>query len=195
MKRSLVAVIAVVALSQVAAKSVTGDVFWVYQDMSCPKYIPSGYMGDFGDIRMNSNWKQKPASGPSCMKVIYSAERKQGAGWAGVYFQNSVNNWGDKKGGFDLTGFKKLKFMARGEKGNEQIDDFKVGGITGQTEDGDTDQNSTGPISLTKDWKEYEIKLDGMDLSHIIGGFCFVLGADSNYEGAVFFLDEIRFEK
>lgn len=158
-------------------------------------YYASGYMGDYGDIKMSPRWEKSPAEGKYCIRVQYTAERKQGAGWAGVYWQDPANNWGDKKGGFNLSQYKKVTFMARGEKGGETIDKFGVGGITAQEQDGDTDNNDTGQIELTKDWKKYEIDLTNKDLTHIIGGFLWVMNADLNGNGAVFFLDEIKFEK
>jgi hypothetical protein len=94
-----------------------------------------------------------------------------------------------------LTGYKKLVFWARGEKGGETIDKFFTGGISGQTEEGDSDEASVSPVSLTKEWKEYTIDLTGLDLSHIIGGFGFAANADANPNGVVMYVDEIRYEK
>ena len=42
-------------------------------------------------------------------------------GWGGVVWQNPANNWGDKPGGWNLTGAKKLSFWARGDKGGEKV--------------------------------------------------------------------------
>ena len=46
-------------------------------------YTPSGWMGDYGDIKVDTGCKDAPHSGVTCIKVTYSAEQKQGAGWAG----------------------------------------------------------------------------------------------------------------
>ena len=43
-----------------------------------------------------------PFSGKSCFQIKYTAERKQGAGWAGIYWQTPANNWGTTKSAFDL---------------------------------------------------------------------------------------------
>lgn len=194
-----VASVGLCALSKadVATKKEMPKEFYVYTDRGSKDnhYIPSGWMGDFGDLKFNQAYTGQPAAGKTCIEVIYSAERKQGSGWAGIYWQSPANNWGDKRGGFNLTGYKKVTFMARGANGGEYLDKFLIGGITGQTEEGDTDGNDTGPIELTKDWKKYEIDLKGLDLSHIIGGFGFAMNADSNPMGATFYIDEIRFEK
>jgi len=149
-------------------------------------------MGDTGDLRMSSRCFVKPKKGISCIKIGYSARLTQGNGWAGIYWQNPANNWGTENKGLNLTGAKKLKFYIRGEKGGEVIDSFKVGGITGTYSD--TADITYGPIVLTKKWAKYEIDLRNYDLSRIIGGFAFVVAAESNSEGLTFYLDEIVFE-
>lgn len=175
----------------------TMDKFYIYNERgsSDSHFIPSGYMGDYSDIKMIPAYEKNPGAGKTCIRVEYSAERKQGAGWAGVYWQSPANNWGNKKGGFDLTGYKKLTFMAKGEKGGEMIDKFGFGGIVGEKEDGDTDGAELFSIELKKQWTKYEIDLKGLDMSHIIGGFLWAANGDSNPEGAVFYLDEIVFVK
>lgn len=195
----------------VGKEAASPDVFYIYKDRGSRlnHYIPSGWMGDYGDLKFNQGWAKsagdakrenakpsKPAAGEdTCIQVKYTAERKQGAGWAGIYWQHPANNWGDKRGGFNLTGYKTLTFMARGEKGGELLDKFFIGGITGQTEEGDSDEASITAITLTKDWKKYEIPVAANDLSHIIGGFGFAANADSNPEGFTMYLDEIKLEK
>lgn len=192
MKKALV----IVALF-VSVASATSGSFYVYQDAMSREnhFIPSGWMGDYSDIKFNQRWEEKPASGKYSIQIKYSAERKQNAGWAGIYWQNLANNWGDKKTkGHDLSGYKKLKFKVRGEKGKEFVDKFFFGGISG-AESWDTGSNDSGGIELTKDWREYEIDLAGQDMTGIIGGFGFAVNSEMNPAGAVFYIDEIRYEK
>lgn len=168
--------------------------FSVYTDRRSPDnhYIPSGWMGDYGDIKLNDQYMQNPHSGTTCMQFVYSAKKSQGQGWAGVYWQNPANNWGSKKGGFDLTGMTKLTFWARGEKGGEILQKIFVGGIKGTYPD--TANVEIGPIELTDTWKEYTINLAGKDLSYISGGFGWVTTADLAAQGATFYFDDIKFE-
>lgn len=176
----------------------TSDEFYVYKDRGSRlnHYIPSGWMGDYGDIKMNQGYVVDLDKKNYCIKIACSTERKQGAGWNGIYWQHGAMNWGDKKGGYDLSGYSKLKFLARGEKGGELIDKFGMGGITGQTEAGDSDNAEIDSIELTKDWKEYTIDLKGLDLTHIIGGFIFAVNDDNNDDKPIaFYLDEIRYVK
>lgn len=168
--------------------------FPVYTDAKSPDnhYIPSGYMGDYSDIKIDTASFDNPHSGTTCIKITYSNAASQGARWGGVYWQSPANNWGDKKGGFDLTGAKKLVVWVRGAKGGERIEEFKIGGITGLYPDSDI--AGIGPILLTQEWKQYEIDLSGKDLSYISGGFCWATNLDVNPDGAAFYLDDIKYE-
>ncbi len=183
------------ALAQQTAKApVQAKVFSIYTDKRSPDnhYIPSGWMGDYGDVKLNDESLDNPHSGTTCIQFIYSAKKSQGVGWAGVYWQNPANNWGSKKGGFDLTGLNKLTFWARGLKGGEVIQKFVVGGIKGTYPDSATVE--IGPVELTDAWKQYTINLAGKDLSYISGGFGWVTTSDLNSKGATFYIDDIKFE-
>ena len=168
--------------------------FNVYTDKNARgnHYSPSGWMGDYSDIAFTDAWKEEPHSGISCIKVTYKPNASQGARWTGMYWQNPPNNWGEKKGGYDLTGAKKLTFWARGEKGGERIEEVKIGGLSGTYPDSDI--AAAGPIILTKDWQEYSINLDGKDLSYISGGFVWASNLDVNPNGCTFYLDDIKYE-
>jgi hypothetical protein len=168
--------------------------FYVYQDKSSMKnhFIPSGWTGDYGDVKVDSGSTDAPQAGDTCFKITYSGKASQGARWAGMYWQNPANNWGDKDAGFDLSKATKLTFWARGAKGGERIEEFKIGGIMGEF--ADSDAAGIGPVILNKEWTQYTIDLKGKDLSYIIGGFCWSTNVDVNPEGVVFYLDEIKYE-
>ena len=186
------------ASSEPAATTEKAKEFVVYTDKNAKgnHYIPSGWMGDFGDIKMNEQSVTNPYSGATCIEFVYSAKKTQGKGWAGVYWQNPAQNWGSKKGGYDLTGMTKLTFWARGAKGQEVIDKVKVGGIgiDDKKPYPDTCSVEMGPIELTDQWKQYTVNLVGKDLSYLSGGFAWVMSADINPDGATFYLDDIKFE-
>jgi hypothetical protein len=169
-------------------------VFEVYVNGLSPEnhYILSGWMGDYGDIKLNDRFILDPHSGSSCIEFVYSAKKSQGQGWAGVYWQNPTDNWGSKKGGFDLVGMTKLTFWARGAKGGEKIQKFLVGGIKGVYSD--STMVEIGPIELTNQWNKYVINLAGKDLTYISGGFGWTATADLNPQGAIFYIDDIRFQ-
>ncbi|MCX5714588.1 MAG: hypothetical protein NT033_07280, partial [Candidatus Omnitrophica bacterium] len=196
-------VLPIAAMAEVEAKAAEAQAtdtaaanktFKVYTDKRSPDnhFIPSGWMGDYGDIKLNDQAMDNPHSGTTCMQFVYSAKKSQGQGWAGVYWQNPANNWGSKKGGFDLTGMTKLTFWARGARGGEAIQKFVVGGIKGVY--ADTANIETGSIELTDSWKQYTINLAGKDLAYISGGFGWVTTSDLNPDGSTFYLDDISFE-
>ncbi len=186
---------AVVVVAQESAETPAANKsFNIYTEKMNVKnhYIPSGWMGDYGDLKFNDGWSENTHSGNSCMEIKYSARGAQGAGWAGIYWQNPANNWGSQMGGYDLSGYNKLTFWARGAKGGEVISEFKVGGMSGTYSD--SDSTSIGPITLTKDWKQYNLDLKGLDLSYISGGFAFTASSQNNPEGFVIYLDDVKFE-
>jgi hypothetical protein len=94
--------------------------------------------------------------------------------------------------GYDLSKANKVTFWARGSKGGERIEEFKVGGIMGEFSD--SDSSGIGPVILNKDWTQYTIDLKGKDMSYVIGGFCWATNIDVNPDGATFYLDEIKYE-
>jgi hypothetical protein len=156
-------------------------------------FIPSGWMGDWGDISFNDSWTENPHSSPTCIRITYSAVRSQGEGWAGIYWQYPDKNWGGNPDGRNLTGAKKLTFWARGQKGGEKAE-FKVGGISGKYPDSIQPPVSTGVIVLSDKWQQYIIDLKGKDLSHIIGGFVWVTSKSQNPNGSTIYLDDIRYD-
>ena len=169
--------------------------FYIYQQFHSREnhFAPSGWMGDYGDIRLDDHWKAKGTKDTkTVIRIEYTAQAKQGNGWTGIYWQHPANNWGSRPGGYNLNGMKKLVFKARGEKGNERVEEFKVGGITGDY--ADSGSAAMGPVALGKEWKQYEISLAGQELSSITGGFCWTMTREANPDGAIFYLDDIRFE-
>jgi exo-beta-1,3-glucanase (GH17 family) len=168
--------------------------FNVYTDLGDVgnHYVPTGQMGDLKTITMTESWKNNPHSGATCIQVIYNGKVTQGNGWAGVYWQDPVNNWGKTAGptGYDLSGFSKLTFWVRGQSGGEVVQ-FLVGGITGPYPDSLQPAIKTPLITLTTNWQRITIPLRGADLTHIIGGFGLVISNSYNPHGATFYLDDI----
>ena len=150
-------------------------------------YIPAGYMGNSGAIKMDPAFATNPHSGKTCLQAMYTA----GDSWGGVVWQNPDNNWGDKPGGFNLTGAKALTFWARGDKGGEKVN-FSFGLIGKDKPFSDTASGKLDGVTLSKDWTKYTIDLTGKDMSRIVTGFCWVVAGTGS--GEVFYLDDIRYE-
>jgi exo-beta-1,3-glucanase (GH17 family) len=188
--------------------------FYVYSDANAPgnHFVPSGWMGDIGDVSIDQGHAGSTCGGATAIRVIYSA---QGSGpsvgcesygppcwWSGAYWQQPENNWGRVAGaGYDLSQYQRLVFCARGEMGGERVE-FGVGGVGYSGGTGapiepypDSTRKVSTWVTLTTAWQEYTIDLTGHDLSHVVGGFLWATNRDRNPDGAVFHLDDIRFER
>jgi hypothetical protein len=169
--------------------------FWVYRDKGFKDnhFVPSGFMPNGQCLTFDDTWRDNCYEGSSCLKIAYDVTcSKEDQKWAGIYWLNPANNWGKRKGGFNLSGATKLTFWAKGEKGGERIEEFTMGGITGDYPD--TDSAVIGPVILTKDWQQYTIDLRGKDLSYVSGGFAWTTNVEVNPENCVFYLDNIQYE-
>jgi len=168
------------------------DVFYVFSNSPKEKnfYTPTGYMGDVSDINMSADYNVLAPNGYPSLKLRYIPRGEQK--WIGVYFRNPSDNWGQVKGGYDLTGAKKLVFYARGEKGGEIISSVGCGGIKGTYPDSDIFQ--IGPIRLSKEWKKFTLDLSGKDLSYIAGGFFFIIETKDNPLGCIIYFSDIYYE-
>lgn len=152
-------------------------------------FYPSGYMGDIKQIELNAQWTDNCHSGPTCVKFKYTPGAMT---WAGVYWQYPDSNWGDLPGR-KIEGAKKLVFWARGQLGGELVS-FRVGGIQGKKYQDSLDRGlNPNPVKLTTQWQQYEIDLDGADMSSVIGAFSWSAARDGNPQGATFYLDGISF--
>ncbi len=185
----------VLALALAAGPARAGfDPMYVYRDGDSRENngAPSGWMGDYRDLRLDQKWTNQPHSGVSCMKFTYTAEGSRYANMVGVMWQHPANNDGSLDGGKDLRGAKKVTFWARGEKGGEFIHAFTFGGTIGAYPD--TDKTVLADIYLDTEWTPYEMDLSGLDLSYISSFFGWATGRFNNPEGMVFYLDDIRIE-
>jgi hypothetical protein len=150
-------------------------------------FAPAGWMGNTKAVRMDEACRVSPHSGDTCLRFEY-----QDAGdWAGVVWQNPPGDWGDKPGGWNLTGAKKLVFWARGENGTETIS-FKLGILGSGMKFPDSGTGELADVKLSQDWKEYTIDLTNQNLARIKTGFSWSLAGQGH--PLTFYLDDIRFE-
>jgi len=176
-------------------KSTGFQPFILYADKGSREnhFVPSGFMPNGNCLSFDDAFTKDCQEGKTCLKIVFDTKCSlEDQKWAGIYWLNPANNWGNRKGGYNLTGATKLTFWAKGEKGGEQIEEFKMGGITGDFPDSDT--AFIGPVILTSEWKQYSIDLRGKDLSYVSGGFVWSAKADFNKESCTFYLDNIKYE-
>ncbi|MFO0817005.1 MAG: glycoside hydrolase family 2 TIM barrel-domain containing protein [Pirellulales bacterium] len=154
-------------------------------------YVPSGWMGDAKSIKLDPTHADKPFAGKTSLRCEFAAT----TGWGAVAWQHPAQDWGDQRGGFDLSGAKRLVFYARGETGEEEVS-FSFGMIGPEKKYFDTAKRSLGKVKLTRDWKRYEIRLDDLptqeNLTRIKTGF--VWSVASSGQPIIFYLDDVRWE-
>jgi len=146
-------------------------------------YAASGYMGNTKALNVDDACRVKPHSGSTCMQVTFSARD-----WAGVVWQSPADDWGDKAGGYNLTGAHKLTFWARGKRGREHVE-FKFGLLGSKAHFRDSGSGDL-QATLTSGWKQYTINLAGKNLKDIKTGFVFVVSGSPQ----TFYLDDIRYQ-
>lgn len=160
-------------------------------------FSATGFMGDgeYGSryVRIVGNHSTDPYSPPDCMEVTYAYGPKR---WAGVYWLNKADNWGQEPGA-DLAGYgySRIVFWAKGKQGTESIE-FKAGGISDQNlPHADSFERSARRLGLSTSWQRFEIDLKGANLSSVIGGFAWVASADYNRQApVVFYIDDVTLE-
>lgn len=161
--------------------------FLVYEDsFEGMPWAPSGWMGSFEKLQLDGTHTDNPQRGNACIKMRYKGK----GSWVGVAWQHPSNNWGDKDGGFDLTGATVLEFWARGEWGDENIS-AGVGLIGKDKPYPDSGLATIGDIVLDKEWKQYIIPLNEIDISSIKTGF--FISIKGRQTSVTVYLDSIRF--
>ena len=140
-------------------------------------------------------------TGADCVRMQY----RPGASWAGiVWWPESCGSEGtqaawnqaracscaiDVLSAGNLHTVSRISFWARGERGGEVLK-FKVGDDTLCPKPG----RSSRLLTLTADWKRYEIDLAGLDMKRAVGLFIWVADRLHNPDGATFDLDDVQFE-
>jgi hypothetical protein len=147
-------------------------------------------MGDIAGISLlDEGWTQRPHEGKSCVHIVY-APQDGGPGWAGVYWLpprlDPTRDWGSQVDGVDLSNASRLAFWARGATGKEHVE-FFIGGIEGPQ--GDSLPKKSLNVTLTAEWRQYSINLNGTDLSNVVGAFGWAAT-----EEVEFWVDDVRFE-
>ena len=163
--------------------------FYVYQNQfkSTNHYVSSGWMGKTAAIKMVAGCKENPHSPPSCMKFQFTSE----SDWGGIVWQDPADDWGDRDGGWNLTGAKRLVFWARGENGDEIVS-FSFGLLGQDKKFFDSAGGGLEGVTLTKEWKEYAIDLTYQNMVRIKTGFCWTLAGQGH--PVTFYLDDILYE-
>lgn len=172
---------------------VTRFPFYAYSDSStrANNGILAGWMGDLRNLKIDKLCGKNTRSGKSCMRVSYEVRTRTEKRATGVYLQsNPMNYWFDMRGAYDMTRANKVYFYARGEKGSEVVE-FKM--MKAKEQNPLALSAFSKKITLTSEWKKYELDLKDAALDQISGGFGFIIHTEDNPEGTVFYLDDIYY--
>lgn len=163
-------------------------------------------MGDIESMRFQCSTEGQTWPG-TILRVSYAPQEGDELGWAGIYWLEPDQNWGVIPGaGYDLSSYRQLVFQARAEVPGTQIK-FLLGGVSATPEGDPLPFPSSIPspviaqeadpvdgfVNLTDVWQEYHFDLTGLDLRYVIDGFGWAAERARTPEGAVFYLDNIRF--
>lgn len=172
--------------------------FYIYADKGSPDnhFVPQGWMGSWQGVSFDDNYTSSAFSGTTAIRITWVPKPEFAEKWAGIYWWHPPQQqvpWYEKKGGFDLRGWTRLTFRAKGANGGE-VAEFKVGGLKdskGQVADSLQPPVTTYPLVLSNQWASYSMSLYGRDLSNVAGGFVWV--TDAKQETTIY-IDDIRFE-
>lgn len=160
--------------------------FYVYKDGNDLPYIPTGYMGNYKAITVDTQSTEEVHSGKYAIKIEYKAQ----SGWYGVAFVDPKNDWGNILGGYEIEGAKKFSFWAKSDFDGVYAT-IGFGLIDKDKPFPDTAKKSK-EIKLTSKWKKYTLKIKRADLSCIRSGL--VLFSSSRGFSQNIYIDEVVFE-
>jgi hypothetical protein len=160
--------------------------FTVYGAGQPLTFIPSGYMGDVGSLKLDLSSAEDPRSGKTCAKFSF----QNASNWGGIAWQYPANDWGEKPQAINLNGAKRLTFWMRGSQGGEKV---KIGfGILDKDKPYPDSAGSSGEFQLTAEWKEYSLDTSGKNLGKIKTGF--VITVAGNGSPQTIYFDDIKYE-
>lgn len=149
-------------------------------------YVPTGWMGSVDAITVKEDCTTDPKSGQHCIEVKYSKNDE----WGGVVWQNPPGDWGDKPGGLNVEGAKKLTFWAKGTTGEEKV---KFGfGLLGKEKTYFDTAKDEMEVNLSVQWKQFTFDVSTADLTRIKTGFFWTVAGQG--QPMTFYLDRIVFE-
>lgn len=160
--------------------------FYVYKDGNDLPYIPTGYMGNYKAIAVDTQSTEEVHSGKYAIKIEYKAK----SGWYGVAFVDPKNDWGNTLGGYEIEAAKKFSFWAKADSDGVYAT-IGFGLIDKDKPFPDTAKKSK-EIKLTNEWKKYTLKVKRADLSCIRSGL--VLFSSSRGFSQNIYIDEVVFE-
>jgi hypothetical protein len=150
-------------------------------------YAPSNWMGNTRALKLDERCEVMPHGGKTCVRIDYMANDQ----WAGIAWADPPNDWGDKPGGWDITGAKRLSLWLRGERGDERVN-VELGIIGREKSFPDTGNAKKSGLALSTEWQQFTLDVSNKDLSRLKTGLVITFAGS----GAPFtvYLDDCAYE-
>jgi hypothetical protein len=164
--------------------------FYVFKDYdsSLNHFLAIDKLGDHDSIYTREDLNNPSPAHGSSLEVVYDPRGYE------THYASTIS-WiisdAETKQEYNLNGAKRLAFYARGKYGGEIVQ-FDIGNIS--VDSAARSAASSGPIVLDDIWREYSIDLENLNLSRAKLGFSVSLNRYDNPDGAVIYLDEVRYE-
>ena len=173
----------------IAAAKKTALPFVIYDEFGrdAPPFVPTGWMGNSKAMKLDEQCAAQPHSGKTCLRFDYTAAD----GWGGIVWQHPAGDWGNRPGGWNVSGAKRLSFWARGERGTEVVG-FEFGLIGADKKYHDSGRGKLEKVSLTNDWQQFQIDVSKQDLTRVKTGF--VITTAGAKDPTTVYIDDILFE-
>ncbi|MEL7249197.1 MAG: glycoside hydrolase family 2 TIM barrel-domain containing protein [Bacteroidota bacterium] len=160
--------------------------FYVYQEGEDFPYVISAYMGNMGAIKVNTRNTVHAKNGEASLQITYEAPQD----WYGLGLVDPADDWGEKLGGYDLTGASTFSFWARASSSKVRA---TIGfGLIGDDQPFPDTARQSMEIQLSTRWQQYSIDLSGLDLSCIRSGLVIYSGGTGSAHKIYF--DDVVFE-
>jgi len=144
----------------------------------------------FGFLKVHDGFIDTERNCEFCIRVEYVTGPE---GVAGMAFKSDQ--------GFDLSTVKKVTFYAMGQDGGEVIKFKAAGKKVDNKEVSDIEifknvkfDKTTKEVTLTTDWKRFEIDLSNSDLNGITHPFGFEISKDKNKADSVIFIKGVKYD-
>ncbi|MEQ8549753.1 MAG: glycoside hydrolase family 2 TIM barrel-domain containing protein [Cyclobacteriaceae bacterium] len=159
--------------------------FYIYQDGQNEPYIASAQMGNYQALEIDIENTKEVKNGSAALKIHYNDTKN----WFGLALVDPPNDWGNRPGGYDISGAKKYSFWA---KADDKIKVTVGFGLIDKDQPFPDSAKEAIEIELDTEWKKYSINVKKLDLRCIRSGFV-IFGSADDFRQTIY-IDDIVFE-
>ncbi|MEC9465380.1 MAG: family 16 glycosylhydrolase [Myxococcota bacterium] len=156
-------------------------------------FSPSGYMGDGAVPGAVVETLVCPERAGDAQGQCHSFQYATGdIGWAGVYWQNPANNWGEQPGLPIAPGAQRVSFWAWAEE--EVVVEFLVGGVGDEEAPYSDTFGVSREVTLGKTPQRYAVNLADVSYSKVVGGFGWSAEGPTDGSEVLMYIDDIQWQ-